>query len=344
MRVLLVKMSSLGDVFHTLPALTDAQKAVPALTIDWVVEEAFAEVPTWHPVVRNTIAIGWRDWRRSFWLKTTQKQIHVFFQRLRLEKYDLIIDAQGLIKSAVVTGLAKGVRCGLDYNSAKEPLASMACQKRVAVTKGRHAIVRLRDLFAQCLDYPVPDTPIDYGIDKQQWYQPDIPKPYVMFLHGSTWNAKLWPEQYWKRLRGIVNNAGYEVVLTWGNLLEKQRAEFIASGSEHAHVLERLPLTEITRYLAHADAVVAVDTGLAHIASALNVPTIAVYGATNPDLTGVLGQKADVLKAQFECAPCLIKNCRFSKDQFPVHPPCYEEIDPERVWLQMERANQELRS
>ncbi len=337
MRVLLVKMSSLGDVFHTLPAITDAQKAVSDLTIDWVVEKAFAEIPTWHSAVRNVIEINWRDWRKSFWLKTTRKEIHAFWQRLRLEEYDLIVDAQGLIKSAVVTSLAKGVRYGLDQKSAKESLASLAYQKKITVTKGRHAIVRLRDFFAQCLEYPMPDTPVDYGIDKRQWKRPDTKKPYVIFLHGSTWETKLWPEQYWKRLRDIATHAGYEVLLTWGNLSEKQRAEFIASGSEDTHVLERLPLTEITRYLAHADAVVAVDTGLAHIVSALNVPTVAVYGATNPDLTGVFGQKASVLKSQFECTPCLMKKCRFSKQQSPLHPPCYEEITPEDVWLQLQK-------
>ncbi len=344
MQVLLIKMSSLGDVFHTLPALTDAQKAVPDLTIDWVVEDAFADIPTWHPAVRSTININWRNWRKSFWQKTTRKKISIFLQRLRLKEYDLVIDAQGLVKSAVVTSLAKGGSCGLNYNSAKESLASLAYQKKIAVTKGRHAIVRLRDFFAQCLDYQTPESPIDYGIDKKSWTRPDIPKPYLIFLHGSTWNTKLWPEQYWKKLRDIANHAGYEVILTWGNILEKQRAELIASGSKHTHVLGRLPLTGITHYLAHADAVVAVDTGLAHIVSALNVPTVAVYGATNPDLTGVFGQKADILKSQFKCAPCLMKNCRFSKDKFPVHPPCYEEIGPERVWLQLERANQELRS
>ena len=139
MRVLLVKTSSLGDVIHALPALTDAARAIPGITFDWVVEEGFAEIPTWHPSVGNVIPVAIRRWRKNLWETIKSGEWRRFKQRLRAEKYDLVIDAQGLLKSALLTRYVKAPVAGFDRDSAREPLASRFYQRRLAVARGQHA-------------------------------------------------------------------------------------------------------------------------------------------------------------------------------------------------------------
>lgn len=332
MRILLIKTSSLGDVFHTLPALTDACQAIPGLRVDWVVEEAFAQIPGWHPAVEQVIPIAWRRWRKNLSNPQTRTEMRRFYHTLRATRYDAVIDAQGLIKSALVSRLARGPRYGLDRQSAREPLASLAYQQRVHVAKGQHAIHRLRQLFAQCLGYTAPTGAIDYGVDAQHWPSPDIKAPYVVFLHGSTWDTKLWPEIYWQQLRDLAIAAGYGVVLPWGNDEEQARAQRLAHGVAQAQVFEKAPLTEVAQLLCHAGAVIGVDTGLSHVAAALDIPTVAIYGATNAALTGVLGPRVQLLSVDFHCAPCLSKQCLIARDEQAVYPPCYATLTPQTVW------------
>jgi len=332
MRILVIKTSSLGDVFHTLPALTDARNAIPDLRVDWVVEEAFAEIPTWHTAVDKVIPVAWRRWRRNLCSAATWSEMRQFYTQLTATDYDMVIDAQGLIKSAVIARLAKGTRCGLDQNSAREPSASRAYKRRIFVAKGEHAIHRLRKLFAECLGYPTPKNEIDYGIDKEHWPAPEQARPYVVFLHGSSWDTKLWPESYWDALCGIAGAASYSVLLPWGSEEERQRARRIAALHGNAQVLDKLPLSELARLMAYAKAVIGVDTGLSHVAAALEVPTVAIYGATDAKLTGVLGPKVRLLSADFHCAPCLSKHCIIAREAQPVYPPCYSTLDPQTVW------------
>lgn len=332
MRILLIKTSSLGDVFHTFPALTDAQGQIPELRVDWVVEEAFAEIPTWHPVVAQVIPMAWRRWRKQLTKVSTWREMGQFRTKLQSAKYDLVLDAQGLVKSAAITRLVKGTRCGLDKHSAREPLASRAYDKQISVAKGEHAIHRLRKLFAQCLGYAIPDSDINYGIDTRQWPKPDLEQPYIVFIHGSAWETKLWPEHYWDELCSLAGADGFKVLLPWGNEAEQQRAQRIAAKHSHAQVLTRLSLGEIARLLAHSSAIVGIDTGLSHVAAALNVPTVAIYGATDAVLTGVLGPRVELKISNYECAPCLSRQCKFPRQAQEVYPPCYKALDPRSVW------------
>lgn len=332
MRILLIKTSSLGDVFHTFPALTDARAHIPDLRVDWVVEEAFAEIPTWHPAVNKVIPVAWRRWRKNLGKVITWREMKQFRDQLQSGKYDLVLDAQGLIKSAIITRLAKGPRYGLDKHSAREPLASRAYDKTIEVAKGEHAIHRLRKLFAQCLGYATPNSPINYGIDSSRWPKPEIDQPYIVFIHGSAWDTKLWPEQYWNELCGIIGNAGYKVVLPWGNESEQRRANRIAAQHKHAWVPERLPLAEVARLLAHSTAIIGVDTGLSHVAAALDVPTVVIYGATDASLTGALGNKTTIQTSTLNCSPCLSRKCRLMANHKHLYPPCYEEISPKSIW------------
>ena len=339
MRVLLIKTSSLGDVIHTLPALTDASRAIPGIRFDWVVEEGFAEIPTWHPAVDRVIPVAIRRWRKNLWQTFKSGEWRRFKASLRERKYDLVIDAQGLLKSAWLTRYVKAPVAGLDRDSVREPLASRFYSRRLAVGRGQHAVERLRQLFAVALGYDLPPGLGDYALRREQWRQDKPSAPFVLFLHGTTWDTKHWPEIYWRELAERLGHAGIGVRLPWGNPAEQARAERIAAGLKNAQVLPKLNLAGVAGVLAQAKACVAVDTGLGHLAAALDVPTISLFGPTNPGLTGAYGKGQLHLASDFACAPCLSKKCTYQptpedqrrfdlKREWPL---CFTRLNPERV-------------
>lgn len=344
MRVLLIKTSSLGDVIHTLPALTDALRALPGIQFDWVVEEGFAEIPTWHPAVANVIPVAIRRWRKNLWQTFRKGEWRQFKQRLRDTRYDLVIDAQGLLKSAWLTRYVKAPIAGLDKASAREPMAARFYDRPYGVARGQHAVERLRQLFGQALGYAVPAGLGDYGLDRSRLLEPGADAPFVLFLHGTTWDSKHWPELYWRQLAERMIGQGLEVRLPWGNPAEKARAERIADGLDNAVVLPKLNLAGVARVLAAAQGCVAVDTGLGHLAAALDVPTLSLFGPTNPGLTGAYGKSQVHLAADYPaCAPCLQKKCTYRptpEDQRQVDterewPMCFTRLNPERVANQL---------
>ncbi|MEN8206953.1 MAG: lipopolysaccharide heptosyltransferase I [Pseudomonadota bacterium] len=339
MRVLIIKTSSLGDVVHTLPAVTDATLCKSGIRFDWVVEEAFAEVPVWHAAVDEVIPVALRRWKhRPFHvLRAGEPQAAVRY--LRSRHYDHIIDAQGLIKSALIARLARGPRSGLDRDSAREPLAARAYDHTFAIARNQHAVQRVRQLFAAALDYPVPDESPDYGI--KQHFPPHARQPYLVFLHGTTWPTKHWPDDYWRRLASMAAAAGLPVKIPWGNAIEQQRAQQIAAVANVIEVLPRMQLGELAAVIAAAGAVVGVDTGLVHLAAALGTPCITLYGSTDPGLIGTLGESQIRLEAQFPCAPCQQRKCRYP-DEAEVFPACYSTLDPDRVWSELQKIREAL--
>jgi len=348
-RVLLIKTSSLGDVIHTLPALTDARCAIADIEFDWVVEESFAEIPRWHPAVKEVIPVAIRRWRKNPWQTWKSGEWRAFKERISTQSYDLVIDAQGLLKSAWLTRYAKAPVAGLDKQSAREPIASRFYQYRYPVAWGQHAVERVRQLFAQALGYPLPSSMGDYGLDKARLLDQLIaPENYIVFLHGTTWDTKHWPEYYWCQLASLLSSAGVKVKLPWGNDKEKARAERIACDLANVEVLPKLNLKAIAAVLAGAKGCVAVDTGLGHLAAALDTPTIFLFGATNPALTGAYGKDQLHLIGQYPaCIPCLKKQCSYQvterdKQQFDLtkeYPVCFTQLKPQLV---LEKINQWL--
>ncbi|HEN8800385.1 lipopolysaccharide heptosyltransferase I [Pseudomonas sp. CM25] len=338
MRVLIIKTSSLGDVIHTLPALTDAAHAIPGIRFDWVVEEGFAEIPSWHPAVDQVIPVAIRRWRKNLWQTIKSGEWKAFKQRVRERKYDLVIDAQGLVKSAWLTRLVKAPVAGLDRYSAREGWASRFYDRRLSVATGQHAVERVRQLFAMALAYDLPEGLGDYGLDLQRLQLPPA-APYVVFLHGTTWVTKHWPEAYWRELAERMGRRKLEVRLPWGNPAEKARAERIAQGLNNCQVLPKLNLVGVARVLAAAKACVAVDTGLGHLAAALDVPTISLFGPTNPGLTGAYGRTQIHQASDWPCAPCLQKKCTYKPSaddlrRFDLNrewPLCFTRLNPEHV-------------
>ena len=337
MQVLLIKLSSMGDLIHAFPALTDAQTAIPGIRFDWVVDESFAELAQWHPAVNQIITTAHRRWGRQIWKLLRSGELMRFIQKLRSKHYDLVIDGQTNLRSAIVTRLARGLRCGLDHRSVREYGADWAYQKKVSVPKAQHAVNRLRSLFSQVLNYPYRDTEPDFAIDLARLSRPDLvlPREYLVFIHNAGRPNKLWPERYWAELLNTVTAAGFTVLLPSGNLEEHERASRLAGIHPRIIALPRLRLSEIAYVIAHARAAVCNDTGLGHLTAAVNVASVNLYGPTHPGLVGALGKSQVYLQADFPCAPCQKKSCHY-KGPSPEWPACFTKIPPQIVWERLQ--------
>jgi heptosyltransferase-1 len=246
-----------------------------------------------------------------------------FKQALREEHYDLILDSQGLLKSAWLASKAKGPRVGYDKDSAREPLASGFYQKKFFVDPDQHAIKRQRALFGAALGYTVPASEPDSALSIK--WEPDRERPYVFFLHGTSWPSKEWPEQNWIELAKLAIADGYQVKLTWGNQREKERAERISAATGGV-VIPRMDLSKIVRELAGASRVFGVDSGFAHLAAAIRLSIVAIYGATNIYKTGAVGSKKLVSKK--DCSPCNARLCRFGGE-----PICMRDLKASLVYF-----------
>lgn len=297
MKVLVVKLSSLGDVIHTLPALGDAAAALPGISFDWVVEEAFAEIPAWHAAVDRVIPVAMRRWRRRPFGERARREWRAALDTLRERQYDAVIDAQGLLKSAVVARLVPAPRHGLDRATARERLASLAYDHRIHVPRDMHAVERTRMLFARALAYPQPSSRGEYGIAAALATTALTGPRGLMFLHGTARREKLWPEAHWAALADLARAADYRVLLPWGSDEEQRRARRIARGGRDIEVLPRLGLRELAVMLQGVSGAVAVDTGLGHLSAALAVPTVSLYGPTSPRLVGAYGRNQAHLQA-----------------------------------------------
>lgn len=344
MKVLVVKTSSLGDVIHTLPALTDALRVYPNLEVDWLVEKNCSEPIRWHGGVKRIIEMEFRKWRKVPWQSWRQQHWQRLYRELRSNHYDIIIDAQGLLKSAAMTFFAKGKRHGLARGSSRDAVAPWLYHQRHEITWQAHAIERVRQLFAKALAYPMPTEEADYGL--QAFFNANISIPtvfqdatgrgwkgegnnnYIVFLHGTTWASKLWPVSHWQALGQKLKEMGYHIHIPFGNDVEKARAEEIAKACDGL-VLPPLSLKDIAVELINAKAVVAVDTGLGHLTAALSVPTVSLYGSTDPNKTGTRGRNQQHLQVKYDCAPCLLQECPWV--DVKEIPPCYESLKTDRV-------------
>ena len=290
-RILFVKTSSLGDVIHHCPAVSDAARRLPAAEIDWVVEEPFAEVAAMHRSVRRVIPVALRRWRQTPWSPAVWAEIARFRKSVSREGYDAVVDSQSLIKSALISCLAAGPRHGMDRESAREPLAARFYHVTHPVPKGLHAVERNRRLTAAALGY-VLEKPIDYGLlagNSSRMGNSSLngdAGPYTVFLTMTSRDDKLWPEERWIELgRALASR----VILPWGSELEKARAEAIAAKTGNATVPSRMAFRDLSNLLKKANLVVGLDTGLTHLAAAMGTRTVGIYCGSDPALTGLYG-------------------------------------------------------
>ena len=331
MRILVVKTSSLGDLIHTLPALTDAQQHIGNVTVDWVAEQAFAEIPTWHNSVSQVHPIAIRRWRKQWWAH--RAEIKQAVRQVRGQSYDAIIDAQGLWKSALLTRLAHGASHGYAKGCARESV-SWLYQHCHSVPWGQHAVTRVRQLFAKALGYECPLTPPDYGV-RQHFSVPQSKAKIITLIHGTSWDNKLWPLIYWQQLAQQLLEQGFTVQLLQGSEAELKRAQLIAKDHEHMRILPRSDLSTIAQALVDSQACVAVDTGIGHLACALDVPCVSLYGPTDAHRTGTLGLHQVHLSSQLSCSPCLKKQCQHPDRHHQPTPPCFRELTPQVVIAQL---------
>jgi heptosyltransferase-1 len=285
--ILFIKTSSLGDVVHHMPAVTDARRHWPDARLVWVVEQAFAPLARLHPEVDHVIEVATRRWRSQLFRASTWKEVRDSFARIGAGKYDAIVDTQGIIRSALIARAAHGPRHGYDAQSIREPLASRFYDIRHQVARDQHPIARNRKLTALALGYEI-EGDIDYGLDRRALLS-ESTKPYAMLLHATANQRKEWPEANWIALGRELAARSHDIVLPWGTQAERERSERIAAAVPRAVVLERKPLDVVAGLIAGAEFVIGVDTGLLHLAAALGVPRVGMLSAVKPMPAAPLG-------------------------------------------------------
>ena len=291
-RILIVRTSSLGDLVHMLPAISDIARYVPDAQIDWLVEDSFAQIPGWHPAVHEVIPLAHRRWRRNWWAAEVRVQRRVLEQNLRQRNYDIVLDMQALMKSVWLVRMASGVKHGLDWRSAREPLASLFYDVKHRVQFWQPAVTRQRLLAAATFGYTFEGAP-DFGLqafeEEAQVLRRQAP-PYAVIMPSASRDDKLWPEQDWHAVFDRLGEQGLQLRLLAGNASETARAQALIANRSGATVLPRMDLSEAAHCLAGAALMVGLDSGLTHLSAALGRPTIGIYKASTPVRTPLTGK------------------------------------------------------
>ena len=293
--ILFIKTSSLGDVIHHMPALTEARRHRPGDRLVWLVEEAFVPLVQLHPAVDDVIPVAWRRWRKSLFAADTWREILASRRQIGASHYDVVVDCQGLLRTGIISRFARGTRHGYDSQSIKERLASVFYDVRHRVSRSLHAVDRNRILTGRALGYEPQGAP-DFGLDRAKLA--GAGSHYAIFLHATAQAQKQWPEENWIALGKALGRDGLGIVLPWGTEDERLRSERIAAALPNARVPARQPLDSVAKLIAGAEFVVGVDTGLLHLAAALGVPLVAIFAGSQPNLTKPVGSgKLTVLGA-----------------------------------------------
>ena len=295
LKVLIVKLSSLGDVVHTMPAVMDIQAAFANAQIDWVVERGFAPLAARCAAVQRVIPCELRRWRKAFFKPETRAQTltewQAFKADLQQETYDVILDLQGLTKSAWVAWLARKAQGGTHYamanrtdGSSYERPTRWVADVALPVTAHIHAVARGRELCAKALGYDVP-TRLNYGLGQADAQH----RPVVALVHGTSRADKEWPLAHWVDIGTRLKLQGLNVVLPHGNDAELMRSKALADLLPGAVVWPRLSLDQLTTEMAQCTGVIGVDSGLSHIAVALGLPHVQIYNFDTAWRTGPQG-------------------------------------------------------
>ena len=340
MKILVVRLSSLGDILHLFPAVSDLRRRFPEAEIHWLVEPAFAEVAGWHSAIDKVITVPLRAHKKIWW--KIPALLNKLRRQLLAENYDIVLDAQGLLKSALLARLAGVPVFGFAADSARESLAAQFYQKTAKVSDGLHVIEKNRQLVAAIFSADTSQA-ADYGLNefRQKRVQTTLSdtlknitdRPYIVLLHGTTWNSKYWPETSWEELIRLLAQQGWRCLLPWGNEVERQRAlRFQFAGGEHAQVLPKLSLTELMDVLLHARAFVSVESGIGHLAAVLDIQGIMLHGPTSPNYSGILGKACQHITSGITCSPCFKRDCPILNDA--GIPPCQRAITARQVYQQ----------
>lgn len=344
-KILLVKITSMGDLIQMLPALTDAQNTIPGIQFDWLCEDSFQDIPALHPSIRKIIALPYRRWKKNIREAIRTGEIKQFLKTLRAEKYDMVIDAQSNIKSALFALLAKGPHMGLDKTSVREFGAHLFYRKTISIDRNQNHTLRMRQLLATFLNYPVPQTPYDYGIPSSYLEKIDMPLPsrFIFLTVIASMQYKLWPEENWKNIIDYLLDKGFNIVMPWWSQAEKERVTRLQNGHPKVHLLPPLNLKQKAYVLSQAQGSISLDTGLAHMAAALNIPNICLYGPNDAKFCGTMGSNQQHLTATSpDCVPCNKSRCRFIEEEAYSYAPCMKNILPEMVQQALDKMTETI--
>ncbi|TXL67114.1 lipopolysaccharide heptosyltransferase I [Zeimonas arvi] len=286
-RVLLVKLTSLGDVIKALPVIDDIRRALPGTTVDWVVERPVDSLLALHPGIATVIPLELRRYRKEGRYGAALRGVCRDFGLLRARRYDCIVDLQGRRKSAIVAALARGPVIGPAPGPSSEPMYHRFYRRCVgrALYEGRDAISANRILAAQALGYPMPSSPPRFGLRPGSVPPGDLApaRPFAVLVHGSSKPEKTLAEATWIELGNWLSSRGLRCLLPWGDAQERARAQRLADAiGSAARVPQRMPsLTDWVGILAQATVVAGVDSGITHLAAASGAPTVAIFTATS---------------------------------------------------------------
>ena len=284
MRILIVRVSSLGDVVHNLPVLADIHSHYPDAVIDWVVEEPYVGLVQQNRHVNDVIPFALRRWRKHAFSSATRQEFRRFLNHLKKQSYDYVFDTQGLIKTGIIMGFSQSVpggqKIGLAHKtdgSGYEPLSRIFHDRSISVEKHIHVVTRGREVVAKALGYTL-DTPPDFGLVTPDISPEWLPaNPYAVFFHGTSRASKKWPHACWTEIGHLLARSGLRILLPWGSADEKKDAETLAMSIPQASVLPRLTITDMVTLTGKATFIVGVDTGLSHLAAAFDKPTVQIY-------------------------------------------------------------------
>ena len=334
LRALLIKTSSLGDLVHIMPALSDSVREVPGLEFDWVVEHGFADLCRWHSAVRNVIPVSMRRWRsdvRSLRLAAVAREMAASKRAIKAHRYDAVIDAQGLMKSAFLTRWALGPKFGFDRNSAREGLAALAYDTAFAIAQDIDIVERNRRLLAGVFGYDLPTGPPDFGLNDFDFPEPQVDTPYVLFIHGASWATKRWPLKRWRELAEEAATQGYRTALPWYSPAEREFAETIANDVPAACPV-KVDLETIGGLIRWASGVASVETGLGHLAAAMGRPSVTIYGPSGIGRHRTRGPICSQLVSDLPCSPCHSRHRCALVDLSRAPAPCMEAQPARLVW------------
>jgi heptosyltransferase-1 len=321
MKVLIVKVSALGDVVHALPVLAYLKSADADMQIDWLVEQAFSPFLKDHPLIDNLYCINTRAWRKSGPLASLHGTLETI-KAVRQRKYDCVLDLQGNAKSALFT-LTSGasLRFGFDRETVREKLNLLATNRKVSLGAMDFHIID-RSLAIARAAFPEGSELRDAGplpiareaalLVEKVLAEKDLAHEKVVLLHyGTTWVTKHWPLASWQQLAArLVTEQGLRPLLTWGDDRELAAVKSIREYcDDKALIWPRGSLQELSALLARVDLVVGGDTGPVHIAAAVGTPTVSIFRVTDPSRNAPRGPDHCHVAAKMDCSPCLRKEC-----------------------------------
>ena len=291
LKVLIIKLTSMGDLMHALPALTEASSHIENISFDWVVDTSFASVPSWHPLVNKIITTDHRNWKKHLFSKDSRKSLKEVINQINERDYDLVVDMQNNLKSAFISYLCKHDVVGMDSKSTREYPAHLAYKEKINVNKKLHAINRQKKLLGDALGYNYKQGKVDYGASFKSFIKPRIklPDKYCVLVQNASWVTKQWSIGNWQNLIRYLENKGIDMLLPSGNLDELERAKEICSVSKKAQAIDLMPLNEIAYIVKNANFCICSDTGLAHLSALTETPSITLYGPTKTSLIGTTG-------------------------------------------------------